>query len=325
MSLMNQPINPFTDQAVTGSIVNRITDREKHGISPTALAVELPTYDYKGNDVFFVEHDFLYGNAQNEEYQKIKNLVQGAWLNNHIIIEGVEVISLSLLQQKLAAITIPSTPKQKIDTILLYVARGQTEDGAGVSLHMPIAYKRMYLRSISEATFYFRAIHEDGLIRLNEGENGILYTGLTYKGLSYVADLERTVSKSTLCFIAMSFDDSVKHLYTEAIKPACEATGFDPFRVDEYHPDAEQTINDAIIAGIKRSRFCIADFTQHKKGVYFEAGYALGRGLKVIYTCRSDEFNDSHFDTNHYPHIIYDNPEQLRDGLIAKIEAWIKD
>ena len=123
----------------------------------------------------------------------------------------------------------------------------------------------------------------------------------------------------------MSFDETVKYLYTDAIKPACEATGFEAFRVDEYHPDAEQTINDAIIAGIKRSRFCIADFTQHKKGVYFEAGYALGRGLKVIYTCRSDEFKDSHFDTNHYPHIIYSTPEELRAGLIAKIEAWIKD
>ncbi|GAB3639145.1 hypothetical protein GCM10027422_47360 [Hymenobacter arcticus] len=322
---MLEPINPFNDQAVTGSIINRITDREKWGISPTALAVELPTYDYKGSLVFFIEHEFLYGNAQSEDYQRIKDFVQGAWLNNHIRIEGNEVISLPLLQQKLAAVSLPHTPKEKLDNLLLYIAKRQPEDSAGVEIHMPIAYKRMYFRSIGEASFYLNALQDDGLIVSNSGMAGITYARLTYKGLSYAASLEQQQAKSSLCFIAMSFDDSVKHLYTDAIRPACEATGFEPFRVDEYHPDAEQTINDAIIAGIKRSRFCIADFTQHKKGVYFEAGYALGRGLKVIYTCRGDEFKDSHFDTNHYPHIIYDTPEQLRAGLIAKIEAWIKD
>jgi hypothetical protein len=185
-------------------------------------------------------------------------------------------------------------------------------------------YKKLYFLSRNELIFYIEALRKEEFFN-TYGTSGGYYLSLNYKGLSYAASLEAATSVSKLCFIAMSFDDSVKHLYTEAIKPACEATGFESFRVDEYHPDAEQTINDAIIAGIKRSRFCIADFTQHKKGVYFEAGYALGRGLKVIYTCHSDDFKDSHFDTNHYPHIIYSTTDELREKLIAKIEAWVKD
>jgi hypothetical protein len=110
-----------------------------------------------------------------------------------------------------------------------------------------------------------------------------------------------------------------------AIKQAIIETGFIPIIVDEIHVKSDVTINDEILASIKKSRFCISDFTQQKNGVYFEAGYALGRGLKVIYTCTREDFNNAHFDINHYLHILYDTPEQLKKGLIDKIEAWIKD
>jgi nucleoside 2-deoxyribosyltransferase len=86
-----------------------------------------------------------------------------------------------------------------------------------------------------------------------------------------------------------------------------------------------KTINDAIIAGIKKSRFTIADFTQHKAGVYFEAGYALGRGQKVIYTCRADEIANAHFDTRNYQHIVWENSEDLKQKLIDKITAFVLD
>jgi nucleoside 2-deoxyribosyltransferase len=229
-----------------------------------------------------------------------------------------------MLQEKLASAPIPRTPKEKLDNLLLSVVKQQAEDGAQVTLYFDRTFKQLYFKSTNEFLFYIKSLSDDGLI-IAHSDRQVSSVMLTHKGLLYAASLERSSLASSLCFVAMSFNDAVKHLYTEAIKPACEATGFETFRVDEYHPDAEQTINDAIIAGIKRSRFCIADFTQHRRGVYFEAGYALGRGLKVIYTCHSNEFKDSHFDTNHYPHIIYDTTEELREKLIAKIEAWVKD
>jgi len=94
--------------------------------------------------------------------------------------------------------------------------------------------------------------------------------------------------------------------------------------IDEVHFDSESTINDAIIAQIKQAKFCISDFTQQKDGVYFEAGYALGRGLPVIYSCHKDDFEKSHFDTKHFPHIIYNNTEDLKRMLVDKINAWIE-
>jgi nucleoside 2-deoxyribosyltransferase len=47
-------------------------------------------------------------------------------------------------------------------------------------------------------------------------------------------------------------------------------------------------INDEIIAQIRRSRFIVCDLTGYRGGVYFEAGFAYGLGLEVIYTCRED-------------------------------------
>ena len=47
-------------------------------------------------------------------------------------------------------------------------------------------------------------------------------------------------------------------------------------------------INDEIIAQIRRSRFMVCGLTGYRGGVYFEAGFAYGLGLDVIYTCRKD-------------------------------------
>jgi hypothetical protein len=321
---MPQATNPFTDGLyLNKDIINDISSRE--GLTETTVAVRLlqPNSNNK-TGIKFIEWDFLHNNAQDADYQKIKPLIQGLWQNGYPLVGPREVISLRMLQEKLASAPIPRTPKEKIDSLLLYIIKQQEEDGATIQLPFQDTFKKLYFKSIEEFRFYLTALEGEEHIVFNS-DNYQAVLRLTHKGLLYAASLEQQQTRSSLCFIAMSFDDTVKHLYTDAIKPACEATGFEAFRVDEYHPDAEQTINDAIIAGIKRSRFCIADFTQHKKGVYFEAGYALGRGLKVIYTCRSDEFKDSHFDTNHYPHIIYDTAEELQNRLIAKIEAWIKD
>ena len=85
-----------------------------------------------------------------------------------------------------------------------------------------------------------------------------------------------------------------------------------------------QTINDAIISEIKSCKFCIADFSQQKDGVYFESGFAVGLGKPVIYTCHKDWFDKTHFDTNHFPHLIYENNSEFIQKLDNKIKAWIK-
>ncbi|MCY2990641.1 MAG: phage portal protein, partial [Planctomycetota bacterium] len=78
-----------------------------------------------------------------------------------------------------------------------------------------------------------------------------------------------------------------------------------------------------IIARIKESRFVVADVTQHRNGVYFEGGYAMGMGLPVIWMCHQDDLQKTHFDTSHLNHIVWSDTAELRKNLANRILATI--
>lgn len=121
----------------------------------------------------------------------------------------------------------------------------------------------------------------------------------------------------------MSFSKSASEI-RNVIKKVVSESGYEPLLVDELHYDSDMTINDAIIKFIKRSKFLIADFTEQKHGVYFEAGFALGLKRPVIYMCSEKDFGKTHFDVNHYPHIVYKDLNELEQQLRDKIQAWIE-
>ena len=57
--------------------------------------------------------------------------------------------------------------------------------------------------------------------------------------------------------------------------------------------------------------------------IHFEAGLAMGLGRPVIWTCRKDDFENTHFDTRQYNHIVWETPEDLREKLADRIRATI--
>lgn len=78
-------------------------------------------------------------------------------------------------------------------------------------------------------------------------------------------------------------------------------------------------IDDRILFEIKKSRFLVADLTQQKRGVYFETGYALALGIPVIWTCKSTEVSELHFDISHYNHLLWSDHTDLVDPLYRRI------
>lgn len=90
-------------------------------------------------------------------------------------------------------------------------------------------------------------------------------------------------------------------------------------RVDKVHHN--EKICDKILAEIRQSQLVVADFTHHKAGVYFEAGFALALGRLVIWTCREDAIKDAHFDTRQYPHVVWREAADLRARLADRIQA----
>ncbi len=113
--------------------------------------------------------------------------------------------------------------------------------------------------------------------------------------------------------------------FDQGIKPAIEGTGYKPLRIDQK--EHVNKIDDEIIAELRRSRFVVADFTHGEDGarggVYYEAGFAHGLERPVFFTCRKDKMKTLHFDTNHFNHIVWTDPADLREKLKNRILAVI--
>lgn len=219
-------------------------------------------------------------------------------------------------------------PQEKLNIVLEFLYKRTSYDGQQLDLDIQSEiietelWRKYFFTNAEEFEFYISNLKEQGLIEYHSAGYELIGLTITLDGLSKLIKLNEH-SNSRQCFVAMSFDLSLKTIYSNAIQPAIVETGFIPFIVNDQHVESDKTINDAIIAGIKRSHFTIADFTMHRAGVYFESGYALGRGQKVIYTCRKDDIENAHFDTRNFQHIVWETEEELRTKLIDKINATI--
>ncbi len=150
---------------------------------------------------------------------------------------------------------------------------------------------------------------------------------ITIAGYSHLAELENRIPDSSQAFVAMWFDESMNDAWEKGIEPAIKETGYDAMRIDKK--EHLNKIDDEIIAEIRRSKFLVADFTEGEKGtrggVYYEAGFAHGLNIPVIFTCRKESLEKVHFDTRQYPHIVWEKPEDLRSRLAKRISAVLGD
>lgn len=268
---------------------------------------------------------------QNSEFvNENKYIIKGLLLNGKLLFENGR-INNEIIEKTIKEAQIPRSPKEKLDNLLLFIHSKQEYEGAKIKPLRNESKKelphKLYFKNFDEYNFYINSLKEQKLIAYTQKEY-VTPDGeeleLTFKGLEYIIKLQEDGSQSKNCFIAMSFNNTKQITdIRSGIKEAVRKCDFNPILIDEVHIDSDVTINDAIISQIKKSKFLIADFSEQKHGVYFEAGYALGQKKPVIYTCHKDYFKNSHFDTNHYPHIIYKDTEHLKEQLINKIQAWI--
>ncbi len=146
-------------------------------------------------------------------------------------------------------------------------------------------------------------------------------------GYARLAKLDGANPDSAQGFIAMWFDDSMNDVHKDGFEPAIRCSGYKPFRIDDDNHN--EKIDDHIIAEIRRSRFVVADFTSKKDepraNVFYEAGFAQGLNIPVIWTCKQDTELHKYFDTRQYNHIMWKDPEDLRDKLTMRIRAVIGD
>jgi nucleoside 2-deoxyribosyltransferase len=144
---------------------------------------------------------------------------------------------------------------------------------------------------------------------------------LTPKGYISADELRTRRAASTQAFVAMSFTDEMMPVYDSGLAQGIRDAGFEPMLI--LNKEHVNKIDDEIIAEIRRSAFLVADFTGHRQNVYFEAGFAIGLGLRVISTCRKDQIKELHFDIRQYNCIDWETPAELAERLQLRIEAML--
>ena len=251
--------------------------------------------------------------------QEDKILFSGYLRNNYIDKNPPEILSSTIM--KIPEMVEPYkrlTPMDKVDMLLKYLAKASNFIGQSITLKPEIDYVRFYCKNTTELMRIKEHLWNTGLISMEIPSSDVI---VKIEGWKRFESLKEFNINSKKVFVAMSFDADMKELFTKAIFPACEECGFEAFRVDSK--EHNEKICDKIIADIKSSRFIIADFTKQKHGVYFEAGFAQGLGLKIIWACKKGEEKNLHFDTRQYNHILWENSEDFKSQLADKIRATI--
>lgn len=216
-------------------------------------------------------------------------------------------------------------PTQKIIMLLRNIARKTEYPGCGVTIVPDRDYPLAWAENEDELIYYLQSLMERNFIVTTKGHPVISKildsVKITAAGWDFLDKNEKVGTISKQVFVAMSFSSELNSIWTDAIKKAIENAGYSPYRIG-VKPHADR-IDTKIMAEIRNSRFLVADVTEQRQGVYFEAGYALGLGLPVIWSCRKDDLANVHFDTRQYNHIIWEKPEELKEELYNFICAIV--
>lgn len=251
----------------------------------------------------------------NPEYQGKKYLLSGVIRSASDRTSRLEILSYDL-PDLLDAANPPQNPLEAVDDILLHVLN-----------HIEAAHEAVPLRGTEYSVVYAHGAQEfkyllEKAVELNYLESPVKSTfRLTLNGWERAAEIREEVTDSDRAFVAMWFKDKLRPAWEDGFKPALKQTGYSPIRIDRI--EHNDRIDDRIIGEIRGSGLLVADFTGNRGGVYFEAGFALGLELPVIWTCHEDCVDDLHFDTRQYNHIVWEEPDDLRESLEDRIRATI--
>ncbi len=259
---------------------------------------------------------------------------QRAWLTTWLIDQRRQGITEPTISRETVFSILDSSTErnlllhQRTERLLRYVVAKTDIVGAGVIISNDSHEAFAWAESVvwEEMVFLLDYLKDKGLLTRQRAALESYNAVVTVDGYAKIEELA-TNSDSAQAFIAMWFADEMEEAYKNGIKPAIEFAGYQDMRID-LKPDVNK-IDDEILAEIRRSRFLVADMTHGEEGarggVYFEAGFALGLEIPVIFTCRSDKIDALHFDTRQYYHIVWSNPKELCNSLTNRIGAVIGD
>ena len=262
----------------------------------------------------------LTGRARNELAQNHDAEVQrkiSGWVSDQNRNDTVPKISPDVIEQ----VTNRSLPSisERANRLLLESLRMQKKLGDSFDITEPRFIRATYSQDRSEVEFLSGVLMEERWVtKISNASN--LYR-VRHRGYIAADKLTRRGTTSDTGFVAMWFDEGLEDVYDKGFQIGILKAGYEPIRADRV--EHTNRIDDKIISLIKLAAFVVADFTGHRGGVYFEAGFALGLDIPVIWTCSQDHMKDLHFDIRQYNTIDWQTPGDLAQRLQYRIEATV--
>ena len=208
---------------------------------------------------------------------------------------------------------------ERADKLMLEALHGRKRLDAMVNLGEPRFVAATYSWDHQEMLVLWRRLMEHGWMQ-KQADQGPKVT-ITAEGYIAADELAAERGQSEEVFVAMSFSTGMIPAYDEGLRLGIERAGSVPIRLDRT--EHVNRIDDEIIARIRKSAFVVADFTEQKSGVYFEAGFAMGLNLPVIWSCQKCDLANLHFDVRQYNCIDWEDPAELAGRLQHRIEAIV--
>ena len=241
-----------------------------------------------------------------------------AWIRERTE-RGIQVPEINSDSLKSIASALPNYGVSDKQLLLLRSIERQTEfPGQKVLLVGPYDYPLAWASRDDELAYLLKVLAQRNLVVLAEddaaeGNSWTWQVQISADGWDYLEQHNRVGAIGNQVFVAMSFADELHSAWCDGIEPSLSKAGYKPYRVDsEPHIDK---IDSKIVAEIKNSQFLVADVTNQRAGVYFEAGLAMGLGLPVFWAVRQDDLQNVHFDTRQYNHIVWKDEADLYNQL----------
>lgn len=235
---------------------------------------------------------------------------------------------------------------QKYERFIKYVCQNDGEHYSNESKQlMTICWCKDRL----ELDILFRKAEANHHLFIERNKDGQYFPPLsTYDAREFLENLGYKTNSNKI-FMAFEFSDEMFKQFQpnieRAIYDASEGK-LEAVRVNSKTTAHDTKIDDELISMIKSSRAVIADFTGNRTAVYYEAGFAMGLKIPVIWTCQDAEIPKGKegygeiadaqgnkrykryidllsFDTRQYPHIVWKDEEDLYTQVKNRIMATI--
>jgi nucleoside 2-deoxyribosyltransferase len=238
------------------------------------------------------------------------------WVRDQNRNGSIPLVSTGNLESILTR-SIPSVADRAI-YLLTEASTGLQNLGDNFNVNEPRFLAATYSASTQDVGYLMKMLKERGLAEtIDMSGNGVIHP----EGHMRLDELKAESSNSKKGFVAMWFHEDLDQIYADGFAQGVLNAGYDPIRIDQV--EHVNKIDDEIIRQINAAKFLVADFTGHRGGVYFEAGYAMGRKIPVFWTCRSDDMGELHFDIRQFNCIAWNSSEDLAQRLEARIESVV--